>query len=199
MRIVDNRLFGSDESGVPFVASPNKGARVKHKYVVVHYTAMPDVRAAIRQLTDSASGVSAHAVVSRDGRVTQLVGFDEVAFHAGQSNWKGDEDLNKCSIGIELDNAGRLERVDGRWRAWFGGQSSEADVVEATHKNGTQPSGWHVYTPAQIDATLQLVRVLVKEFDLADIIGHDDISPGRKWDPGPAFPIERFRSQVFGI
>jgi len=58
--------------------------------------------------------------------------------------------------------------------------------------------GWHIYTPEQIQADLDLSLLLFKEYDLLDVVGHDDISPSRKWDLGAAFPTESFRSRILG-
>ena len=66
------------------------------------------------------------------------------------------------------------------------------------HKNDTVPSGWHVYPEAQIEAALDVATTLVRHYDLKDVVGHDDIAPVRKSDPGPAFAIESFRARVMG-
>jgi N-acetylmuramoyl-L-alanine amidase len=142
--------------------------------------------------------VSAHLVIGRDGSITQLVAFDRVAWHAGISRWGNLTGLNQFSLGIELDNAGKLERQGGRWRAWFGQQYDDSEVLEAVHKNGGGPAGWHLYPPKQIEATLEVGQLLVNHYHLLDVLGHDDISPGRKVDPGPAFPMASFRSRLFG-
>ncbi|HSJ08307.1 MAG TPA: N-acetylmuramoyl-L-alanine amidase, partial [Longimicrobiales bacterium] len=85
-----------------------------------------------------------------------------------------------------------------RWRSWFGGYYDNDDVIEATHRNETMPAGWHTFTPVQLQATLDLAALLVARYQLRDVIGHDDIAPGRKADPGPAFPMDSFRSRIFG-
>ena len=91
-----------------------------------------------------------------------------------------------------------MKQVGGTWRSWFGRSYPDGEVVEAVHKNETQPRGWHSYTEAQIAATQAAARVIIAEYGLKDILGHDDISPGRKTDPGPAFPMESFRASIFG-
>lgn len=106
--------------------------------------------------------------------------------------------MNKYSIGIELDNAGMLERVAGRWRSWFGGNYDDKDVMVAVHKNETQERGWHLFSPEQIEAAVEVSRMLIAKYGLYDVIGHDDIAPRRKLDPGPAFPMNSFRSKVLG-
>ncbi len=128
----------------------------------------------------------------------QLVPFDRVAWHAGSSRWGNLSGLNAYSIGIELDNAGKLTRQGNTWRAWFGTEYSSDQVMEAVHKNGGELAGWPLYTPEQLQATLTVAGVLIKRYNLQAILGHDDISPGRKVDPGPAFPLANFQANLFG-
>lgn len=198
MKIVRNRLHHDDGTPFPFQESPNRGGKLDHRFLVIHYTAGSSVEGAIRTLTDSDISASAHLVVGRDGSVVQLVPFDRVAWHAGRSAWAGLRGLNQYSIGIELDNAGWLMRSGGKWKSTFNKEYEDNDVIEAPHKNDPSPRGWHVYTAAQIEATQRVARVLVKRYALRDVVGHDDIAPGRKTDPGPAFNMESFRSRVFG-
>nr|NIS68464.1 N-acetylmuramoyl-L-alanine amidase [Pseudomonadota bacterium] len=187
-----------DGTSYPYVPSPNTGGKVEHRYLVIHYTAAPNSEAAIRTLTNPEARASAHVVIGRDGSITQLVPFDRVAWHAGASSWEGLSGLNRYSLGIEIDNAGKLERHGKKWRAWFGREYDGTAVLEAMHKNETRPAGWHLFAPEQIEAALELSSLLVRRYGLIDLVGHDDISPGRKVDPGPAFPMESFRSRVLG-
>lgn len=198
MKIVQHRLQNDDGEPFAFVESPNRGGKLEPQYLVMHYTAGGTATGAIRTLTDPAAKASAHVVIARDGEITQLVAFDEIAWHAGRSRWQGLDGLNRHSIGIEMDNAGVLDRQEGRWRAWFGAHYKDEDVIEAVHQHGGAPRGWHTYTPAQLDAAIALGRVLVENYRLRDIIGHDDIAPGRKLDPGPAFPMASYRSALMG-
>lgn len=199
MKIENHRLLDDDGAPVPFVESPNvSGGDLRPKYLVIHYTAGRSAEESVSWLTDERAGASAHLVIGRDGRVTQLVPFDRVAWHAGRSKWEGLVGLNRHSIGIELDNAGRLTRQGGKWRAWFGASYPDDEVMEAVHKHEARPSGWHVYTEKQLDALLEVSLQIVKAYELADVVGHEDISPGRKSDPGPAFPMSSFRARLFG-
>ncbi len=86
-------------------ASPNFGAR-RVNLVVIHHTGSDTAASALRTLTDPASEVSAHYLVTREGRIVQLVGEDQRAWHAGAARWAGADDVNSLSIGIELDNSG---------------------------------------------------------------------------------------------
>jgi N-acetylmuramoyl-L-alanine amidase len=198
MKIIRHRLHQDDGTPYAFRTSPNKGGKVEHEYLVMHYTAGRDAESTIRTLTDSKYKASAHLVISRDGAITQLVPFDTAAWHAGISSWEGREGLNRLSLGIELDNAGALTRHGARWRAWFGAEYDDEEVIEAAHKHDTTPRGWHLYTPEQLDATLDVATLLVARYGLRDVVGHDDIAPGRKTDPGPAFPMQSFRARVLG-
>ena len=101
------------------------------------------------------------------------------------------------SLGIELDNAGRLKRVSGKWIAWFKRPYPASDVIEAVHKYDTKRYGWHTYTDAQISIATEVAATLIANYQLKELVGHDDISPRRKWDPGPAFPMETFRDAAF--
>ncbi len=199
MKIIRHRLHKDDGKPYPFVPSPNKGGKAEPKYLVMHYTATPDLEVAIRSLINPKRKASAHLVIGRDGSITQLVPFDRVAWHAGASSWDGLKGLNQYSLGIELENAGKLQRQGEKWRAWFGGVYDRDDVIEAIHRNETNPAGWHIFTREQIEAALELSIVLVEHYSLLDLVGHDDISPGRKIDPGPAFSLSGFRSNVLGL
>lgn len=199
MKILRHRLHHEDGTPYAFERSPNQGGELEHEYLVMHYTAGKNSAQSVSWLTNSESRASAHLVIGREGDITQLVGFDRVAWHAGQSEWAGRTHLNGCSIGIELDNAGRLSRVgENRWQAWFGAEYPAAEVMEAVHKNETAPAGWHLYTEAQLDAAVRVASLLVNHYGLKDILGHDDIAPGRKSDPGPAFPMASFHARVMG-
>lgn len=198
MKITRHRLFDDDDNAFRWHQSPNHGGKLEPEYLVIHYTAGRNLEESVDWLGRKVSKASAHVVIGRDGTIVQQVSFDRVAWHAGASAWEGRVGLNRWSIGIELDNAGRLTRHGSRWRAWFGGTYDPDSVLEATHKHESEPAGWHVYTPEQLDAALKLATTLVEKYGLRDIIGHDDISPGRKSDPGPAFPMSSFRARIFG-
>lgn len=203
MKIRNHRLLTDACNPVATAASPNRGGALAADLLVMHYTAGADAASAIATLTDPASRASAHLVIGRDGAITQLVPFNRVAWHAGRSRWPGPDGtmrtgLNRSSIGIELDNAGRLTRQRGRWRTWFGATVEPADVIEASHRNGGAPTGWPVYPAAQISAAVAAARAICIRYGIQEIVGHDDIAPGRKSDPGPAFPMDSFRAAVLG-
>ena len=198
MQITRHKLLKDDGSPVAFEASPNTKGKLEPRYLVIHYTAGRSARESIDWFLNPAAKASAHLVIGRDGKITQQVAFDRIAWHAGESRWQDLVGLNKYSIGIELDNAGRLSFTGTKWRAWFGGTYDQDQVLLATHKNETSPSGWHVYTEKQLDATVEVARLLMQTYELIDVLGHEDIAPGRKADPGPAFPMQSFKARVIG-
>ncbi|HYH41658.1 MAG TPA: N-acetylmuramoyl-L-alanine amidase, partial [Burkholderiales bacterium] len=129
------------------------------------------------------------------------VPFNLRAWHAGKSEWGDYKDLNTHSIGIEVVNYGYLLKTAA---GTF--QTAEAklpirpeDAIEARHRLPQLPwSYWHAYTPEQIETCETLAELLVSEYGLEDVLGHDDIAPARKADPGPAFPMLRIRSIALG-
>lgn len=142
-------------------------------------------------LAGSAAKASAHLVIGRNGRIVQMVAFNRRAWHAGICRWGDIEGLNAYAIGIELDNAGRLQRRgDGAWVHPASGRVLPAsEVIEAQHKAEARPAGWHAYTKAQLRAAAAAARALHDRYGFIDVLSHDDIAPGRKVDPGPAFPM----------
>ena len=198
MKIIRHRLHEDGGAPVPFKRSPNQGGAYQAKYLIIHYTAGASAESSIRALSNPERKVSAHLVIGRDGAITQLVPFNRIAFHAGKSKWHGLSGLNRHSIGIELDNAGAMERQNGVWKSWFKRAYDDDVVIEAVHRHESESRGWHVFTEDQITATVEASQAIMRHYGLLDVLGHDDISPGRKTDPGPAFPMDSFRAAVIG-
>ena len=169
--------------------------------IIIHYTAGPSAKSAIRTFKDDDANVSAHIVMDFDGSITQMVDFNVVAWHAGKSKLGSRSGFNKYSIGIEIVNAGLLEKDDeeGGYEAWWGKNYKESEVVKAIHRNGGGARYWHKFTDEQIAATKELCRVLKDTYNITAIHGHEEVSPGRKVDPGPAFPLDELRQEVFGL
>lgn len=135
--------------------------------VVLHYTGMQSAAEAQERLCDPAAEVSAHYLIDEDGAVIRLVDEENRAWHAGRSSWRGITDINSASVGIELVNPG--------------------------HEFGYRP-----FPEAQIQALLPLLADIVKRHDIprANIVGHSDVAPARKDDPGELFPwdlLARYR------
>lgn len=197
--VKSGRLY-QDGKPVAFRASPNIGGALKPDYLVMHYTAADSAAGAIAWLCNPAAKASAHLVIDQAGVVTQLVPLDRVAWHAGISAWAGRNGCNAFTIGIELANAGPLKTLaNGKYVSEVGGKITPASqVVLAAHKNGGPVRPWQNYPPAQLAAAIEVARALVAAYGLRDVIGHEDIAPARKTDPGPAFPMPAFRARVMG-
>jgi N-acetylmuramoyl-L-alanine amidase len=127
--------------------------------LVLHYTGMQDAASALARMTSAEAKVSAHYMVAEDGQIIQMVEEDGRAWHAGKSYWRGLTDINSASIGIEIVNPG--------------------------HEWGYRP-----FPEAQIDAVLWLTRKVVHRHRITrgNVVGHSDIAPVRKQDPGELFP-----------
>ncbi len=130
--------------------------------IVLHYTGMQDAASAIARLCDPEAKVSAHYLIAEDGQVVRLVAEEKRAWHAGKSYWRGITDVNSASVGIEIVNPG--------------------------HELGYRP-----FPVAQIDALIPLMQevTLRHKVTRGNVVGHSDIAPARKDDPGELFPWER--------
>ena len=140
--------------------SPNFDARpTPPDMVVLHYTGMPTGQGALDRLRDPQAKVSAHYLIEEDGRVFSLVAEERRAWHAGVAVWKGARDINARSIGIEIVNPG--------------------------HEFGYRP-----FPGVQIEAVIELLDAVRGRWDIDDdrIVGHSDVAPDRKADPGELFP-----------
>ncbi len=184
-------------TNVPQRDTPNRGGIIEPWYLVFHFTAGESIRSAVDWFCNPDSKASAHLVIDRDGSVIQLAPFNVRTWHAGRSHWEGVSGLNQCSIGIEMVNAGRLSKSGNRYLSWFNAEYPEEEIVELEHKFENIHSYWHAYTEAQLERATELAGILVNAYNLRGVVGHDDIAPGRKSDPGPAFPLERIRAGVF--
>jgi N-acetylmuramoyl-L-alanine amidase len=202
MKISNHRLIADDGNPVRYAETPNKGGAMTPEYLVMHYTAGSSAEGSVAWMCNPAAKAAAHLVIGRDGGITQLAPFNRVTWHAGQSQWAGRSGLNNFSIGIELDNAGKLESAGSRWISTASKRAyADDDVLVANHKQdrpSTPPSGWHEYTEVQIAAASEIGLLLMRKYALKDVLGHEDIAPGRKSDPGPAFPLASFRARLLG-
>jgi len=196
MKIIDHRLHHDDGTPYPFKPSPHVGPVINPRWLVIHYTASGSPSEAINWFAAPESKVSAHVVIGKDGSITQCVPFNRRANHAGKSTWKGVSGLNSHSIGFELDGFGYLGITGpGKWK-FRSTIIPDSEVVVTKHKFGSPHGGWPKYPEAQLKAALELAQLVVREYKLEDVVGHDDISPGRKQDPGPTFPMESFRASA---
>ena len=143
--------------------SPNftkKSRNIKDiKFIIIHYTGMQSLRESLKRLCSPVYKVSSHYLIDRNGKIFQMVSDNKIAWHAGKSKWNEIKNLNKNSIGIELVNKGHN-------------------------------FGYEKFTSVQIKKLVQLCSALKKKYkiDKSCILGHSDIAPLRKKDPGEKFP-----------
>ena len=197
MNIVDHFLSGGD---IEKELTPNTSGEFEAGFpdtLVIHFTGGSSAESSVRHLCKQSAKASAHLVIGRDAKVYQLAPFNVITWHAGRSSWNNRHGLNKFSIGIELDNAGELtDNGNGKYFSWFNKAFSDEDVYFGTHRNRSASSYWHSYTTEQIEKVFDICHLLCEHYNIKDILGHEEIAPARKSDPGPAFPLERLREQV---
>lgn len=199
MKIVNNKLVAeAGEKAISLKPTTNQGGNIVPKYLIIHFTAAKNAKSSIEWFKNPTAKASAHLIIAKDGSITQMVDFNKKAWHAGVSQWANIQGLNDHSIGIEIDNPGKLNLVNGKWISWFGTEYPASQVLTAKHKHSDDVEGWHIYTEAQIQACIKVSQLLIAKYNLLDVLGHEDISPNRKNDPGPAFPMESFKSSVLG-
>ena len=154
--------------------SPNfnkKVSKIKDiKFLIIHYTGMQSRIESITRLIDPKSKVSCHYLIDRKGKILKMVNEDRVAWHAGKSKWKNFVNLNKYSIGIELVNKGH-------------------------------EFGYEKFNKLQIENLIKLCIQLKKKYKIknSNILGHSDIAPLRKQDPGEKFPWQKLNKNDLGI
>ncbi len=138
--------------------------------VVIHYTGMESGEAALARLRDPEAKVSAHYLIERDGRTFRLVPEERRAWHAGVSYWRGNRDVNIRSLGVELVNPG-------------------------------EEHGYLPFPDAQVEALLSLLQQMRTRWSISDedIVGHSDVAPSRKVDPGHLFPWKRLAEAGHGL
>jgi Negative regulator of beta-lactamase expression len=149
---------------------PKKRDKNKIKYLIYHYTGMKNDRLAIKKLTGSNSNVSCHYYITASGKLIQIVPDLYTAWHAGKSNWRKYKSLNYNSIGIEVSNPG--------------------------HKHG-----YRKFNDNQIKSLIKISKYLIKKYKIhkKNILGHSDIAPLRKMDPGEKFPWKLLYKKKIGI
>ena len=154
--------------------SPNFNSKKRKskqiKFIIFHYTGMKSESDALKRLTDIQSEVSSHYLIKTNGNIITLVPDLYVAWHAGKSSWKSYKSLNQNSIGIEITNPGH-------------------------------EFGYKKFSKKQISSLLKLSKFLIKKYKInsKNILGHSDIAPQRKKDPGEKFPWEYLSKNKIGL
>ena len=154
--------------------SPNfsliKRKRKKVKYIILHYTGMKKQSSALKRLCNENSKVSSHYFIKKNGNILRLVPDLYEAWHAGKSSWKNDKNLNKYSIGIEIHNSG--------------------------HDNI-----YEQFSLKQINSIKRLLKALTNLYKInyKNVLGHSDVAPERKKDPGEKFPWELLSKKKIGF
>ena len=140
------------------------------KILVIHYTGMQSERESLKKLCNSKSKVSSHYLINRSGKIYRLVNDNRTAWHAGKSCWGKYKNLNKSSIGIELVNKG--------------------------HR-----FGYTNFSTEQIISLKKISKIIIKKYKIKNrnIVGHSDIAPLRKVDPGEKFPWKYLAKKKIGI
>ncbi|MBU2036807.1 N-acetylmuramoyl-L-alanine amidase [Patescibacteria group bacterium] len=164
--------------------------------MVYHYTAGGPLESCVKWFQKK-DGVSAHFVVGRDGQVVQMVKLCDRAWHAGRSAWRGVEEINHFSVGIEICNWGILKKKSDNYYCW----PKDYSVIFNGDKPYKDKTGgyWESYPDKQIKSVTEITKSILKHFPtiaLDDIVGHEHIAPGRKPDPGPAFPWDAVKSEL---
>lgn len=196
---VEKHFLLQNGARVPFQQTPNGAKIFTPRFLVIHYTAGRNFESTVSWFKNPAAKASAHLVLGRAGEIMQMQAFNKICWHAGLSKWKNFRGLNNYAIGIEVDNAGLLQKNEkGIWRSWFGEAYAPEDVLVAKHRLGGDAHGWHVYTQKQIDMVFEIALGLHAHYKFDDILGHEDISWPRKTDPGPAFPLQSLKAKVLG-
>lgn len=140
--------------------------------LILHYTGMATGKAALERMRDADAKVSAHYMVEEDGRIFQLVDEEKRAWHAGVSEWQGETNINSNSIGIEIVNGGHYH----------------------PNADGSLPS----FPDVQINAVIALSKDIMKRQGDLTVLGHSDIAPARKIDPGENFPWQGLAAAGLG-
>ena len=153
-----------------FDSRKNTDGSINISMLVLHYTGMVSAKAALDKLCDPNSKVSAHLLIDEEGTVYRLVDDEYRAWHAGIAYWKNHRDINSCSIGIELVNPGH-------------------DI------------GYTLFPRKQINSLISISKLLQDKYKILpqNIVGHSDIAPSRKIDPGEFFPWEELSEYGLGL
>lgn len=200
--IKDLKFNGHILEGVPFHESPNQSGNFNPRGIILHDTAgrIEPVENTLRWFQRKVAKASAHFTIDREGMIGQSVRCDRKAWHAGKSSYKGQRNCNAFTFGIELVNPGIMNAINSlQSRTWYGEVFNNHDCDIYKHTTPEHGSGmWMTYTAPQIEACIELCAALEDEYRVDFITTHWAVSPGRKVDTNPLFPLTKVRSMVFG-
>ncbi len=203
MEVKNHKLVGDKTSFDPTTKISGKYGPGAPDTIIIHYTAGNSSKTAVRVLKNPKIKASAHMVIGREGEVIQLVDLNVIAWHAGKSGYtfpdKKRTTFNKYSIGIEIANDGYLKKKNGKFYNWTKKEVAADLAYEGKHRNypTTRSMYWHSYTDVQIKAVYDVCAAMIKAYpSIKYILGHEEIAPGRKADPGPAFPLDDLRKTM---
>ncbi len=201
-KILNHRLYYQN-TPVEYFSTPNRSKNfvLKPEGIILHDTAgRLDGNTSVSWFMNPAAKASAHLVVHRDGKITQLAPFNSKAWHAGRSNLNGRPGVNNFSVGIEIVNPGKLTPIgNGHYRSWFGEVYNDTEFLIAektTAEHGF--GGWMNYTAEQLIAVEEISTVLFEKYNLQWAWPHWKISPGRKQDTNPLFPLKNMQAKLLG-
>lgn len=195
---------------VKYVPTPNRSDLSKAPTVGINHDTAGHLRkgSSVSWLTNKKARASSHLVTERDGTIVQLAPFNIATWHAGKSSYKGVSGVNKFSIGNEIVNPGQLIKVgENKYRSWFktiyidDDNDPNSNVRYGKIENGRYSfeGYWLDYTPEQIAAvTGSWIAIFEAYPSMQALETHWKVSPGRKVDTGPLFPLDAIRARVFG-
>jgi N-acetylmuramoyl-L-alanine amidase len=182
---------------------PEGKAMPVRRVLIMHFTAGWSADSTVEWWRrPEAKGACAHLIIDRDGSLYQVRPFNQTAGHAGVSRWMDrntgtmHRNLNHCAIGIELCNVGVLPRQVYPVSMPKPLAGRIIPFTELRHKHGGPKRKWEIFPEIQLETARQVADALVRRYQLDDVLGHDDVAPDRKEDPGPAFPMIAFRSSL---
>lgn len=199
---IDNKGWLQSESGlIPIARVPSphytKHVRMVPDTIICHWTAGVSAQPAIRWFKHPRSKVSAHFIIDRQGRITQCVSTSRRSWHAGRSSWRGRKSCNGFSVGIELVNPGPVVKIDAntvrlRNDKFFSKEEHMGEDEDFLFEEGGKT--YLRYPDKQTAALRHLMVALMRRYDIQHIVGHQDVAPKRKIDPGPELNYERLQS-----
>lgn len=194
--IVNDILQGPD---IEYHRTTKSSGKIKPKFLVIHYTAGSSFRNDVATLSSSNVQASCQLVIGQDGEIAQIGKLTDCLWHAGQSSWRGYNGLNRYSIGIEVTCPGPVDVIEDYGnmaliKYWWGktARVDKSTLVYAPPTNGGPPRWWVQFTEAQIQKLIEVGSLLMAHYNLQEAVGHDQIAPTRKIDPGPCCPKSVF-------